>query len=239
MVVLAGVADQHVSAKSPRSIVLVGEVHGTKEIPLLFANMVRVNVAAANGRIGIGLELPTLLQPIVDDAVRTPVSRDVLRSRLLRNAIWQSLNDGRSSEAMLELVLDMAELAQLPNVSLFFFDTQVNERDDTMARLISERVQQGGYELTLILTGNIHANKAPQFPRHPSIVPMGWKLGQRGFRVHSFDVRYGEGEAWVCIPDCGIHHLKGATAIASSQSGYDGTLYVGPISASPPARLPP
>lgn len=239
MVVLAGVADQPVSAKSPRSIVLVGEIHGTREIPLLFANMVKVNVAATKGRIGIGLELPAALQPIVDDAVRTPVPRDVLRSRLLRDATWQSLNDGRSSEAMVELVLDMAELARLPNVSLFFFDTQVNERNDTMARLISERVQQGGYELTLILTGNIHANKAPQFPPHPQIVPMGWKLGQRGFRVHSFNVRYGEGDAWICIPDCGIHHLEARTAITSSQSGYDGTLYVGPISASPPARLSP
>jgi hypothetical protein len=69
---------------------------------------------------------------------------------------------------------------------------------------------------------------------------MGHRLEEQGFALHSYDVRYSEGEAWICGPECGVHHLEGwGTTVDSSaidQQGYDGILFVGPIHASPPAH---
>src|SRR5262249_33625410 len=123
---------------------------------------------------------------------------------------------------------------------LFFFDTQNIERDESMAQFIGQRVREQGYDVTFILTGNIHANKAPRHPRNKKIVPMGYRLEEQGFALHSYDVRHSEGEAWVCTPEGGVYHLKARSMIADSgaidQQGYDGVLFVGPIHASPPAH---
>jgi hypothetical protein len=109
-----------------------------------------------------------------------------------------------------------------------------------MAQLIGQRVREERYDVTFILTGNIHANKAPRHPRMTKTVPMGYRLEEQGFTVHAYDVRYSDGEAWACIPECGVHHLKGWSMTTDSDAihreGYDGFLFVGPIHASPPAH---
>jgi hypothetical protein len=143
---------------------------------------------------------------------------------------------------MLDLVCDAVKLAESGKVSLFFFDTNKPERDASMAEFIGQRVREQRYDVTYILTGNIHANRASRHPLRTKIVPMGYKLQEQGFALHSYDVGYSEGDAWVCTPQCGVHHLKGWKVIADTstkdQEGYDGILFVGSIHASPPAREP-
>jgi len=226
--------------QTAKEIILIGEVHGTKETPRLFSNLVTVAAGEKNKRIGVGLELPILLQRLIDEAVKNNTRIDSFREQLLANPAWQKINDGRSSEAMLDLICDMLKHAESQKVSFFFFDTQINDRNETMAQLIGQRVREQGYDVTFILTGNIHANKAPRHPGKTQIVPMGHWLEEQGFAVHSYDVRYSDGEAWVCIPECGVHPLKGSSMPADSgvihQEGFDGILFVGPIHASPPAH---
>jgi hypothetical protein len=226
--------------QTAQEIILIGEVHGTKETPLLFSNLVAVAAREKNKRIGVGLELPIVLQRLIDEAVKNNTRIDSFREQLLANPAWQKINDGRSSQAMLDLVCDTLKLAESRKVSLFFFDTQINDRNETMAQLIGQRVREQRYDVTFILTGNIHANKASRHPRVTKIVPMGYRLEEQGFALYSYDVRYSEGEAWVCIPECGVHPLKASTMIADPdaihQEGFDGILFVGPIHASPPAH---
>ena len=219
--------------QTAKEIILIGEVHGTKETPRLFSNLVTVAAREKNQRIGVGLELPILLQGVIDEAVKNNTKIESFREQLLANPAWQKIDDGRSSEAMLDLVCDTLKLAESRKVSLFFFDTQVNERNETMAQFIGQRVREQLYDVTFILTGNIHANKASRHPRATKIVPMGHWLEEQGFALHSYDVQYSEGEAWVCTPECGVHHLK---ADSGAQEGFDGILFVGPIHASPPAH---
>jgi hypothetical protein len=230
-------AEAHQTAKE---IILIGEVHGTEETPRLFSNLVIVAAREKNKRIGVGLELPILLQRLIDEAVKSNTKIDSFREQLLANPAWQQINDGRSSQAMLDLVCDTLKLAESQKVSLFFFDTQINDRNETMAQLIGQRVREQGYDVTFILTGNIHANKASRHPRVTKIVPMGHWLEEQGFALHSYDVRYSEGQAWICSLECGVHSLKGSSMMADSdaihQEGYDGILFVGPIHASPPAH---
>jgi hypothetical protein len=252
MLWLSGMAlsqsEKHTEAQKPatradqtaKEIVLVGEVHGTTETPRLFGNLVTVAAREANKRIGVGLELPILLQGLFDEAVKNNTKIDSFREQLLANPAWQKIDDGRSSEAMLDLICDTLQLAESRKVSLFFFDTSNIERDASMAQFIGQHVREQRYDVTFILTGNIHANTAPHHPRKQTIVPMGYRLEEQGFTVHSYDVRYGEGEAWICAPECGVHSLTGSSMTADSaaihREGYDGFLFVGPVHASPPSH---
>lgn len=231
--------------QSAKEIILIGELHGTQETPRLFGNLVTVAAGEKNRRIGVGLELPIVLQRLIDDAVKNNTRVDSFREQLLANPAWQKLNDGRSSEAMLELICDMLKLAQSQKVSFFFFDTRfdtqnIERADESMAQFIGQRVREQRYDVTFILAGNIHANKASRHPMKKKVVPMGHWLEEQGFAVHSYDVGYSEGEAWACTPECGVHHLGSwrmrADSGAIDHEGYDGVLFVGPIHASPPAH---
>jgi hypothetical protein len=179
------------------------------------------------------------LQPVLDQSVKERATCEQLRDRLFQSASWQKLNDGRSSEAMLELLCSVAALAEQSKVTLFVFDTEIKERNETMAHAIVSTLQQLKSAQALILTGNLHASTAKDIPGFSSFHPMGWWLLQEGFRVRSFDVRYEAGEAWVCIPECGVHKLRGVIATpameAAQHIGYDDVIAVGHISASPPA----
>jgi hypothetical protein len=224
-----------------QTILLVGEVHGTVEIPRLFSTLVKVAAAGRSKSIGVGLELPFTLQAIMDDAVHGHFSRDVLRERFTTAPEWQKINDGRTSEAMLDLICDIATTAAPSQVSLFFFDTQVSDRNQTMAEHIATRLRERGYDLTLILTGNVHANRARHYPGLPSIRPMGWDLAQKGFVVRSFDTRYSGGNAWACIEKtCGVHQLKAYKMKderpTPPDEGFDDILFVGAINASLPVH---
>jgi hypothetical protein len=177
------------------------------------------------------------MQPLIDEAVKNNTSGDSFRKQLLAHPAWQKLDDGRSSQAMLDLICDMLKLAQSQKLSFFFFDTKINERNETMARFIGQRVREQRYDVTFILAGNIHANRAPRHPRATRIVPMGYWLEEQGFAVHSYDVGYSDGEAWICSPQCGVHHMEGSGMTV--EKGFDGILFVGPIHASPIAQDSP
>jgi len=229
--------------QSTKEIVLVGEMHGTQEMPRLFGNLVTVAAAQKNKRIGAGLELPTALQPLIDDAVKNNVPIDSFRRQLFADPGWQKfekIQDGRSSQAMVDLISGLLTLAESRKISFFFFDTQITERNETMAQVIGQRAREQGYDVTLILAGNIHANKAPRYPgmKKIKIVPMGYWLLEQGFTVHSFDLRYSAGDAWYCgssTDGCGVHHLEGYS-LGEDHEGYDGVLFVGPLHASLPAH---
>lgn len=227
--------EQNASTKElAGSLILVGEIHGTKEMPRLFGNLAKVTTAATNKPVAVGFELPIALQPLIDDAIRHHAAADVIREQIVGRPSWQAIHDGRSSEAMLDLICEMVDLAQKSRLSMFFFDTQESPRDDALGRRISTQVREGHYEVTLILIGNVHANTAPQHPKIPAIHPTGWRLTQEGFKVRSFEVGHSGGEAWLCTPECGVHQLK--PYATSQEAGYDGLFNVGPISASRPAR---
>lgn len=216
-------------------IVLIGEMHGTEETPRLFGNLVTVAAGEKSKRISAGLELPISMQRLIDEAVKKNLDTGSFRAQLLADPAWQKIDDGRTSQAMLALICDLLRLAQSQQISFFFFDTQVAERNETMAKLIGQRAREQHYDVTFILAGNIHANRAPHHPGRPKIVPMGYFLEEQGFTVHSYVVRNGEGETWACMPECGVHHLE-ASPTGTPPPGFDGTLFIGPVHASPVAR---
>ena len=119
-------------------------------------------------------------------------------------------------------------------------------------------------DLVIVLVGNLHARKAPVERRGTSWEPMALQLSSHG-KVVSLDMRYATGTSWNCLmkPDarpapgqpigpeqmtCGPNPAPGnanragpprielsAKTADAGPNGFDGTFWVGPVSASPPA----
>jgi len=132
-----------------------------------------------------------------------------------------------------------------------------------MAENIDSAAQKGAYAVTLVLTGNFHARKANAKRGDVEFAPMAKHLTQYG-KVLSLDMVYAAGSSWNCqikpgiriVPgqplstsqmDCGAHAASGITETAPKRAielflhdkedvatGFDGTYWVGPISASDP-----
>src|SRR5687768_16562492 len=77
--------------------VMVGETHGTREIPEFFADL--VCAASMRRRVIVAVEQDTAAQPVIDEFMRS--RGDVAARNAFVQAIWPTgLNDGRGSEAM-------------------------------------------------------------------------------------------------------------------------------------------
>jgi len=89
-------------AKPETQWVMVGEMHGTAEMPALFANL--VCQAAESGRpITVALEQDAEMQPAID-AFLTSDGGPAAHSAFLAAPMWnRKMQDGRASQAMLAL----------------------------------------------------------------------------------------------------------------------------------------
>jgi|GEM_PF-2005185 len=85
-----------------RQLWIVGEIHGTREIPQLVEALVAQE--AATGKVTLALEIPSFEQPALDTYLASPGSlADV--QRWLATPFWSAgVRDGRSSQAMLQLI---------------------------------------------------------------------------------------------------------------------------------------
>lgn len=197
-------------------LVVLGEVHGTNEIPGLLLQCVE-----EIGRpLSVGLELPP--SAIADDDAR----------------FWRG-TDGRASEEMMALVCSLHEM---PHVHIFGFDddTQKGFREQRMADSIHSHLSE---HQTWVLTGNLHARRTRGVPWDPNFVPMVCRLLQKEVNLLSFDVRSHGGTAWVATSDgVGPAKLAGDASFADvgcylfGEEMFDGVFQVGPVTASPPAR---
>lgn len=134
----------------------------------------------------------------------------------------------------------------------------------TQAENIAAAATAGAPDLVIVLVGNFHARKAPIERRGVAWDPMARYLSGHG-KVVSLDMRYGPGTSWNCLmkPDvklapgqrigpehlnCGPSPTPGNTKAigpvrielptkdpAAAAEGFDGTYWVGPVTASPPA----
>lgn len=229
------------------SLTIIGEIHGTHEAPeALFALACR---ASRRIPVRIGLEIPTAEQERIDQFFR-----DGDREQLLAGPFWhRSLQDGRSSEAMLELLDQVRQLRELDvDINVFAFDrppSQGRTRDGEMAQCIGEALDEEPQARFLILVGNVHARTVQGVPWNPTYLPMGAFL-DACYPLISLNLSYRGGTAWTCTGDpieCGVHQVsshpdQGEDDFAvlydgRNKAGYDGELYVVELTAAPPAVL--
>jgi hypothetical protein len=248
--------DQVLSKKGARYLVL-GEMHGTNEMPQVFADA--VCLTSQERAVVVALELPQTDQPQIDAWLESDGGEDAKRA-LLTGPFWNGdFKDGRSSGAMFAL-LDQLRLfysAGAIRGVVAFQPTNIpnpwseEAYEKAMARLISDNTPKGA--TALVLVGNIHAMRTPLERQTVSYLPMAGHLPVR--KTLSLNVENDGGFAWACTgpkpANCGPLaigkemglHKRGVTLSGKAGDTYDGTLYLGKsATASPPqgnnAKLP-
>lgn len=151
-------------AMAERRYFIVGELHGTAEIPVLFGDL--VCQAAAGGPVTVGLEMAAESQAALDAWLTSDGGPDA-RAALLRDRFWR-FGDGRASEAMLGLLerLRSMKAAGAPIRLLAFVPAVAPAATQTpyeraMAANWARALADAPGTRLLVLVGNIHSRVAP------------------------------------------------------------------------------
>ncbi len=226
-------------------MLLLGEYHGMKAPPA-FAADIACRLAVAGKHVMLGVEFPMEEQPRFDAFMASP-GTGADREALLQGAFWRSSRqDGRASEARLEMLDRVRGWRQQGlQIRTVAFDTpgkDQQERELAMAQAILAARRPD--ETVVVLVGNLHARTRPGWPRDPNLVWMGVKLREAEPSLVSLDTRYAAGKAWACSPGCGPttvpgHGRPNAWDIelkpALDENGYNGVFDTGVAQMSLPA----
>ena len=174
------------------------------------------------------------------------------------------IKDGRSSEAMTNLLMSLHKFGQKATVYCIDPAPAVNDgqdRDTNMGRLLNDAVNENPSRVGIALTGNIHSRKTLGTPFDPNYRPAAYEaLNTPDAPMKRRDllpvmVRYLGGEAWLCMPEsespspvCGVRqfaefHSNYSDAVAYNSyflrdqanfDGHDATMFFKTFTASKP-----
>ncbi|HRQ63655.1 MAG TPA: hypothetical protein PKZ76_02100 [Xanthomonadaceae bacterium] len=229
---------------------VIGEVHGTREIPAMTGELAAL--LAADAPLLVALEIEEAEQVRID-AFLDSEGDAAARSALLAGDFWnRDRQDGRSSEAMFALLDRLRALRGAGNtVKVIAFDAALGEADDREARS-AERIRQAYLaadgNVLVVVAGNYRASTAAAPAADSQVRFLGWHL--RDLRPFSVDVTAWQGDYWTC--DRGVDSTCGRRELINDEPSRDGPLLhmdaetrargfsaqliLERISASPPAR---
>jgi erythromycin esterase-like protein len=158
-------------------LLLLGEVHGVRENPLLCRALM-----VALGATGLALEWDEDLAPVIDEYIRGGPLRD-------RWTLWSG--DGRITAGHLAVLREGRAAGWLRTLTLFDGtldqDWDWSGRDAAMAgRVLAAGRAAGG---TLVVAGNAHTRTVPT----DLGVPLGARLAERHPGIREVRIRYGGG----------------------------------------------
>lgn len=180
----------------PGAVVLVGEMHGTHELPAVVARL----AALATGRglpVAVALEVPSSEQPALD-AFLAHEDDAASRAALTASGFWHpppGSADGRAGRGLLRLLRSLHRTARRGTVGVRAVDLPWTEQgtavpEDVVALLVRRRdavmadvaaaafapvVSDGG--VAILLAGDVHTRVRRRGPFAP--VPLGACLTQR------------------------------------------------------------
>jgi hypothetical protein len=207
-------------SKPALRFVLVGEMHGTKETPEIFRDLV-CSAHELKRPIMVGIELK---EQLAVDGFMASRNHDLAASILLSKREWNH-SDGRTSQAMLALLEDLRALGLRGVVSgvVAFSATRQGETaakgEERMASALLAAARRYPKALVIVLTGNVHACKrmlaeVGPYPLMASFLPSAGTV--------SLFVTDRGGAAWNCQGDgCGPHSL-------SSSGGFQREIKLSP-----------
>ena len=222
-------------------LVLVGELHGTREAPAFIGSA--ACGLAAEGPLVVGLEMPAAEQPRIDAYIASDGGTQE-RAALIVGQFW-GFQDGRASHAMLDLIERLRVLKRGgASLQVLAMDgsTSDSSKDEAMASALRRAMQDDPQARVLALMGNIHARVLPDEAEDDP--PVGSRL--RDLRPLAVLANHGGGEAWVCMDGaCGVHPMPsrwgkdrkpGYYPGQAAWSSYADTIHLGTITASLPVR---
>lgn len=203
---VSAVAEDIVREVGDRRLVLLGEKHGTREIPWLVADL--LDTWSSTGPVRLGLEIPRNEQRALDSYMASD-GGERARTALRQSTFWSQArgdqHDGRRSHDMLALIEHARDLRSRGRaIRLFAYDRASTEaidhhaRDRAMAASVSQAHRSDTDTRTVVLAGNVHA-----MLRRPAAAPkemqlsMGWHL--RDLQPFAIDVVARDGDFWACV----------------------------------------
>ncbi|SFD15042.1 ChaN family lipoprotein [Massilia yuzhufengensis] len=229
-------------------LLVLGEVHGTREVPDFVAAY--LCAAAQQGRkLTLAIELPSSEQAGLDAFMASPgLAPDV--ARLIGGGMWRSARqDGRTSAAMLRMLQALHALrAGGADIRLAAIDTDAPSarRDAAMADSLRAALRQGAGRQVVALIGALHATRTRGNRFNPHYESAVYLLADQ--RLLALTVGTAGGAAWVyrgadpasCQATAwDINRITPAPATPFSLTPpspqFDGVFYVGATTASPPA----
>lgn len=199
------VAEDIVREAGDHRLVLLGEKHGTREIPLLVSRL--LDLWSSSGSVSLLLEIPRDEQRALDRYLASD-GGERAKAALRRSTFWSQAHgnqhDGRRSRDMLALVEHARDLAsQGRSVRVFAYDRASNEamdhhaRDRAMAEHVARLHRSGASARTVVLAGNVHAMLHRPEGAPPGMqLSMGWHL--RELQPFSIDIVARQGHFWAC-----------------------------------------
>ncbi|WP_223642276.1 hypothetical protein [Corallococcus sp. EGB] len=235
-------------------VLLLGELHGTQEVPRFIAQSV-CQLVTAGMPVTVGLELPVENEERIHAFLQSP-GGEVDWLKLMEAPFWRSpYPDGRGSEAVANMLEQLRQLrAQGLDVAVFVYDHPKlagQSREDALTKTVLEQVKATPRRFHLVVSGNIHSRTVKGLPWDKQYKPMGYLLKDQLDDVAALDMAYDSGTAWICAAntqtsklDCGVKEAKGKdngdrffmhTWGSTNPDGYHGVFYVGHVTASEPA----
>jgi hypothetical protein len=212
--------------------------------------------------VALGLSLPASEQALLDEYLASPGRPSDLEALLRRGAFWRrTYQDGRGSRAIVWLIEQARRLrASGREVSLVAFDSNGasgNAREEEMARHVLAFRQRHPDVWMVVLAGGVHMRTA-RVGWDGDFEPLGARLSRVLPSVRALDVGFVRGSQFSCRynvwekVECNVfaisptqEALQGPDAAQGvrlfaepSPEGFHGRLYVGALSASPPALQP-
>lgn len=145
--------------KASTQFVIVGERHGTAQIPHFFGEL--VCRFTQDGPVIVGLEIDADEQDNLDRFLASDGGPDAVAA-LISSQHW-TLNDGRASQAMLDLVVRLHELrAHGRDIEILAFMLPADSREgreQVMAEAMMDAAEARPEARVLSLIGKVHAER--------------------------------------------------------------------------------
>ncbi len=207
--------------------VWVGEIHGSNEGPAAIANLACLALAHTK-QVTVALERPTTEQTVLE-GILTAKDVSAAAKALLEEPGWRMNPDGRSSEAMLHLLMSLRELHKsYPGLEVFaidgpFYTGAIGKRDEAMGKSVLSIATTRPNALVLVLTGNMHGLREPLVTYNTSAMVL------PGEQLLSLELTNRKGShAWTSTSDgCG----DSASGVADKDAARPYGIYLDPAAA--------
>ena len=212
------------SEAAGQRLILLGEMHGTQQIPKLVGRL--VSAYADQGPVLLGLEVHHSEQA----ALRRYLASDggtKARSALRARPFWNVhgvQHDGRRSYDMLDLIEQLRQLRTSgKDVDILPYDNPPDQtvdsqkRDKAMAVRLRHAYAMLPRGRLLVLSGNVHAMlKRPSYAPAEMQTPMGVYL--RDLAPYAVNITANSGEHWICMTKCGTVAMMPSTQASGRNS---------------------
>jgi hypothetical protein len=226
-----------------KKIIVVGEMHGTTEVPLFVLQLVR-QLQKDQNKLTVGLEIPINHQGDIDEFMKTGDFNKLLKLDYFKYP------DGRTSVAMGQLTKGLRDIKGL-RVICFDIDTSLGpvvNRDSLMGVNLSKSYTSGQM---VLLTGNLHANLKDGYwrPNFKSAIFHFNRIKKFDDKLVSLNTYFGSGTIWNCMQDGCKEREAGSNSSLKQKygltnfigiyegvhpSGYSGFVYFDTVTASKP-----